>query len=196
MNLVGIWIPFCRHWPLDSNLKAFCSYIWISHVYLNTENLELIEVVWAANGPAVRLYSYLSGLGVFFLYFCLCSSNLYQPGKLCFVFNIVEFPACPARPISRKGVCTGWLAELVAPLLHPNKNTLNTKGGSSSTEKVWILDLNSLTVKFMHVWNNCKFLCSLLWYHAGVLAVYTFILQFYPTCKFTLPSVTCPELHC
>ncbi|NXS61921.1 MTRR reductase, partial [Brachypteracias leptosomus] len=64
------------------------------------------------------------------------SSNLYHPGKLCFVFNIVEFPACPTRPVSWKGVCTGWLAELVAPLLHPNKSTLNTKGGSSSNEKV------------------------------------------------------------
>ncbi|NXW53640.1 MTRR reductase, partial [Eurystomus gularis] len=66
------------------------------------------------------------------------SSNLYHPGKLCFVFNIVEFPACPARPVSRKGVCTGWLAELVAPLLHPSKNTLDTKGGSSSAEKISI----------------------------------------------------------
>ncbi|XP_040441407.1 methionine synthase reductase [Falco naumanni] len=66
------------------------------------------------------------------------SSNLYQPGKLWFLFNVVEFPACPARPVSRKGVCTGWLAELVAPLLHCNKNTLDTKGGSSSTEKISI----------------------------------------------------------
>ncbi|XP_010569729.1 PREDICTED: methionine synthase reductase isoform X1 [Haliaeetus leucocephalus] len=70
--------------------------------------------------------------------YSVSSSNLYQPGKLWFVFNIVEFPACPARPVSRKGVCTGWLAELVAPLLHPSKNTLNTKGGSSSTEKISI----------------------------------------------------------
>ncbi|NXM71416.1 MTRR reductase, partial [Serilophus lunatus] len=66
------------------------------------------------------------------------SSNLYQPGKLCFVFNIVEFPACPARPVSRKGVCTGWLAELVAPLLHSSKTTLDTKGESSSTKKISI----------------------------------------------------------
>ncbi|NWW86106.1 MTRR reductase, partial [Rhynochetos jubatus] len=66
------------------------------------------------------------------------SSNLYQPGKLCFVFNIVEFPACLARPVSRKGVCTGWLAELVAPLLHPSKNTLDAKGGNTSTEKISI----------------------------------------------------------
>ncbi|NWS97777.1 MTRR reductase, partial [Mionectes macconnelli] len=68
--------------------------------------------------------------------YSVSSSNLYQPGKLCFVFNIVEFPACPARPTSRKGVCTGWLAELVAPLLHPSKNTLNTKGENFSTEKI------------------------------------------------------------
>ncbi|XP_074998531.1 methionine synthase reductase isoform X1 [Calonectris borealis] len=68
--------------------------------------------------------------------YSVSSSNLYQPGKLWFVFNIVEFPACPTRRVSRKGVCTGWLAELVAPLLHPNKNTLGTKGGSSSTIKI------------------------------------------------------------
>ncbi|NWV14710.1 MTRR reductase, partial [Ptilonorhynchus violaceus] len=65
-------------------------------------------------------------------------SNLYQPGRLHFVFNVVEFPACPSRPVSRKGLCTGWLAELVAPLLHPSKNTLDTKGESSSSEKVSI----------------------------------------------------------
>lgn len=134
-------------------------------------------MVWAASGPIARLYSCLSGFGLVFNYFCLCSSNLYQPGRLCFVFNVVEFPASPSRPVSRKGVCTGWLAELVAPLLHSSKNTLDTKGESSSTEKVWILDLKSLTVKFMHVWNSCGFLC-LLWCSAGVLAAYTFILQF------------------
>ncbi|NWX02209.1 MTRR reductase, partial [Caloenas nicobarica] len=70
--------------------------------------------------------------------YSVSSSNLYQPGRVCFVFNIVEFPTCPARPVSRKGVCTGWLAELVAPLLHANKNTLNAKGGSPSTEKISI----------------------------------------------------------
>ncbi|XP_035175556.1 methionine synthase reductase isoform X1 [Oxyura jamaicensis] len=69
-------------------------------------------------------------------FYSVSSSNLYQPGKLSFVFNIVEFPACPTRPVSRKGVCTGWLAELVAPLLHPNKNTLCTEGGSPPTEEI------------------------------------------------------------
>ncbi|NXJ03138.1 MTRR reductase, partial [Psophia crepitans] len=70
--------------------------------------------------------------------YSVSSSNLYQPGKLCFVFNIVEFPASPTRPVSRKGVCTGWLAKLVAPLLHPNKSSLDTKEGCSSTEKISI----------------------------------------------------------
>ncbi|XP_073188485.1 methionine synthase reductase isoform X3 [Lepidochelys kempii] len=49
------------------------------------------------------------------------SSNLFQPGKLQFVFNVVEFPSSPSRLVSRKGVCTGWLAELVAPMLQPHK---------------------------------------------------------------------------
>ncbi|XP_014796424.1 PREDICTED: methionine synthase reductase [Calidris pugnax] len=70
--------------------------------------------------------------------YSVSSSNLYQPGKLWFVFNIVEFPACPTRAVSRKGVCTGWLAELVTPLLHPIKNNLDTKGVSRSTEKITI----------------------------------------------------------
>ncbi|RLW13086.1 hypothetical protein DV515_00000001 [Chloebia gouldiae] len=70
--------------------------------------------------------------------YSVSSSNFYQPGRLCFVFNVVEFPASRCRPVSRKGVCTGWLAELVAPLLHPSKNSQDTKGESSSTEKISI----------------------------------------------------------
>ncbi|NWV23602.1 MTRR reductase, partial [Origma solitaria] len=70
--------------------------------------------------------------------YSVSSSNFYQPGRLRFVFNVVEFPAGPSRPVSRKGVCTGWLAELVAPLLHPNENTLDKKGESSLTEKISI----------------------------------------------------------
>ncbi|XP_066042081.1 methionine synthase reductase isoform X2 [Chamaea fasciata] len=70
--------------------------------------------------------------------YSVSSSNLYQPGRLRFVFNVVEFPAGPSRPVSRKGVCTGWLAELVAPLLHPSKNSLDTKGESSSAGKISI----------------------------------------------------------
>ncbi|XP_075683025.1 methionine synthase reductase [Rhinoderma darwinii] len=41
------------------------------------------------------------------------SSNLCHPGKLCFVFNVVNFEPCSGRTLPRTGVCTGWLAELV-----------------------------------------------------------------------------------
>ncbi|KAM8810762.1 methionine synthase reductase [Eudromia elegans] len=68
--------------------------------------------------------------------YSVSSSNLFQPGKMCFVFNIVEFPACPTRPVSWKGVCTGWLAALVEPLLHTNKNIQDAKGGRLLNEKV------------------------------------------------------------
>ncbi|MBN3304028.1 MTRR reductase, partial [Amia calva] len=45
------------------------------------------------------------------------SSSLYHPGKLHFVFNIVEFPQCSGRAVPRRGVCTGWLSELISPIL-------------------------------------------------------------------------------
>ncbi|XP_069469826.1 methionine synthase reductase [Ambystoma mexicanum] len=56
------------------------------------------------------------------------SSILFHPGKLHFAFNIVEFPSCHYRTVARKGVCTGWLADLVAPMLHAKDRTLLTSG--------------------------------------------------------------------
>lgn len=56
----------------------------------------------------------------FFLSLTLCglhSSPLRHPGKVCFVFNVVEFPACPWRPAGRRGLCTGGLFDLVCPAL-------------------------------------------------------------------------------
>ncbi|XP_062986256.1 methionine synthase reductase isoform X2 [Elgaria multicarinata webbii] len=43
------------------------------------------------------------------------SSSLFQPGKMSFIFNILEFPSHLGQ--LRRGVCTGWLAELVVPVL-------------------------------------------------------------------------------
>uniref|UniRef100_UPI0037E90246 methionine synthase reductase n=1 Tax=Semicossyphus pulcher TaxID=241346 RepID=UPI0037E90246 len=45
------------------------------------------------------------------------SSFLRHPGKLHFVFNTVEFPACSVRPAGRQGLCTGWLFDLISPVL-------------------------------------------------------------------------------
>uniref|UniRef100_A0A8C1GSL0 Methionine synthase reductase n=1 Tax=Cyprinus carpio TaxID=7962 RepID=A0A8C1GSL0_CYPCA len=46
------------------------------------------------------------------------SSSLQHPGKVHFVFNVVEFPACPEHP-ARTGLCTGWLADHVSSILRP-----------------------------------------------------------------------------
>ncbi|XP_063307999.1 methionine synthase reductase [Pelobates fuscus] len=46
------------------------------------------------------------------------SSNLFHPGKLRFVFNVVHLSSCSERPVPRKGVCTGWLSELVHPMYY------------------------------------------------------------------------------
>lgn len=45
------------------------------------------------------------------------SSYLRHPGKLNFVFNIVEFPACSGRPAERRGLCTGGLFDLISSRL-------------------------------------------------------------------------------
>uniref|UniRef100_A0A671XEP8 Methionine synthase reductase n=1 Tax=Sparus aurata TaxID=8175 RepID=A0A671XEP8_SPAAU len=51
------------------------------------------------------------------------SSCLTHPGKLHFVFNVVELPACSGRPAGRRGLCTGWLFDLINPvLLFPGKD--------------------------------------------------------------------------
>uniref|UniRef100_A0A3P9JLR0 Methionine synthase reductase n=1 Tax=Oryzias latipes TaxID=8090 RepID=A0A3P9JLR0_ORYLA len=50
------------------------------------------------------------------------SSCLRHPGKLHFVFSVVELPACFGRPAGRRGLCTGWLFDLIHPgLVFPGK---------------------------------------------------------------------------
>ncbi|KAJ3611106.1 hypothetical protein NHX12_021122 [Muraenolepis orangiensis] len=44
-------------------------------------------------------------------------SRPYSAARLRFVFNVVELPACSGRRDGRQGLCSGWLSELVAPLL-------------------------------------------------------------------------------
>ncbi|CAO2592112.1 Methionine synthase reductase [Lemmus lemmus] len=54
------------------------------------------------------------------------SSSLLHPDKLHFVFNILECPSPTTATTPRKGVCTGWLATLVAPFLQPNTEAPHT----------------------------------------------------------------------
>lgn len=63
------------------------------------------------------LSTYLSASIFNSLRYHLYSSCLRHPGKLNFVFNIVEFPACSGRPAGRRGLCTGGLLDLISPML-------------------------------------------------------------------------------
>lgn len=67
---------------------------------------------------------------------CLCSSSLYHPGKLHFVFNIVEFVSNTTPVVLRRGVCTGWLATLVESVLQPNRRASHADGGKALAPQV------------------------------------------------------------
>lgn len=66
------------------------------------------------------------------------SSSLRHPDKLHFVFNIVEFPPSTTAASLRKGVCTGWLATLVAPFLQPNTDVSNVDSGDALAPEIRI----------------------------------------------------------
>lgn len=66
------------------------------------------------------------------------SSSLLHPDKLHFVFNIVEFPSNTTAASLRKGVCTGWLATLVAPFLQPNTEVLTADNSDTLAPKILI----------------------------------------------------------
>lgn len=69
-------------------------------------------------------------------HFCLCSSSLFHPGKLRFIFNVVEFLSNTATVVLRKGVCTGWLATLVESLLQPHTCASHANGGRALAPEV------------------------------------------------------------
>ncbi|KAI4891904.1 hypothetical protein NFI96_015861, partial [Prochilodus magdalenae] len=50
------------------------------------------------------------------------SSCLHHPGKVHFVFSVVDFPACAEHP-KRTGLCTGWLTRHVSAILQPYGKT-------------------------------------------------------------------------
>ena len=82
----------------------------------------------------------------------LRSSCLKHPGKLHFVFNVVEFPACLGRPAGRRGLCTGWLFDLInRGLVFPERVE---RSGSPALPKV----MSTLETRM------CKFASSCLAY--------------------------------
>ncbi|XP_061444177.1 methionine synthase reductase isoform X2 [Rhineura floridana] len=75
--------------------------------------LDLLQAFPACKPPLSLLLEHLPKLQP--RPYSAASSSLFQPGKMRFIFNILEFPSHLGDV--RRGVCTGWLATLVAPLL-------------------------------------------------------------------------------
>ncbi|XP_051970757.1 methionine synthase reductase-like [Xyrauchen texanus] len=75
------------------------------------------------------------------------SSSLQYPGKVHFVFNVVEFPACPEHP-ARMGLCTGWLADHVSTILLPLGTRPASEGlGTLAQPKVYVRPRPSSTFR-------------------------------------------------
>ncbi|XP_073747197.1 methionine synthase reductase isoform X2 [Callorhinus ursinus] len=76
------------------------------------------------------------------------SSNLTHPGKLHFIFNIVEFLSNTTTEVLRKGVCTGWLATMVASILHPDPRVSRAEGGKAPAPEI---SISPRTTNFFHL---------------------------------------------
>lgn len=95
----------------------------------------------------------------------LYSSCLRHPGKLHFVFNVVEFPACSGRPAGRRGLCTGWLFDLINPVLvFPEKAE---SSGSSALPKVMSTVEKELKLDRANVWT-----LGLYWYISWLISAH------------------------
>ncbi|XP_022621948.1 methionine synthase reductase isoform X2 [Seriola dumerili] len=93
------------------------------NLYVRDSNLSVLELLAAFPScwpPLSLLIEHLPKLQP--RPYSAASSCLKHPGKLHFVFNVVEFPACSGRPAGRRGLCTGWLFDLINPgLVFPGK---------------------------------------------------------------------------
>ncbi|XP_074549213.1 methionine synthase reductase isoform X2 [Halichoeres trimaculatus] len=88
------------------------------NLYIRDQSLSVLELLSAfpsCSPPLSLLIEHLPKLQP--RPYSAASSCLRHPGKLHFVFNVVEFPACSLRPAGRQGLCTGWLFDLISPVL-------------------------------------------------------------------------------
>ncbi|KAG8133124.1 putative Methionine synthase reductase protein [Naja naja] len=81
--------------------------------------LDLLRVFPTCKPPLSLLIEHLPKLQA--RPYSVASSTLFHPGKMHFIFNILEFPSHLGE--LRRGVCTGWLADLVAPVLRVNQKS-------------------------------------------------------------------------
>ncbi|XP_029934911.1 methionine synthase reductase isoform X2 [Myripristis murdjan] len=107
------------------------------NLYVRDPSLSVLELLTAfpsCSPPLSLLLEHLPKLQP--RPYSAASSSLRLPGKLHFVFNVVEFPACSGRPAGRQGLCTGWLSDLINPILvYPGKAE---SSGSQALPKIHV----------------------------------------------------------
>ncbi|KAF7661753.1 hypothetical protein LDENG_00253680 [Lucifuga dentata] len=107
------------------------------NLYVRDTSLSILELLTAfpsCSPPLRLLIEHLPKLQP--RSYSAASSSLKHPGKLHFVFSVVEFPACPGRPAGRQGLCTGWLFDLISPVLvFPGKIK---SSGRLATPKIYV----------------------------------------------------------
>ncbi|XP_042570178.1 methionine synthase reductase-like isoform X1 [Cyprinus carpio] len=107
--------------------------------FVRDTNVCLLDLLWAFPSclpPLSLLFEHLPKLQP--RAYSAASSSLQHPGKVHFVFNVVEFPACPEHP-ARTGLCTGWLADHVSSILRPLGTVPASEHlGTSSQPKVHV----------------------------------------------------------
>ncbi|XP_026148045.1 methionine synthase reductase isoform X2 [Mastacembelus armatus] len=91
--------------------------------YVRDPSLSILELLTAfpsCSPPLTLLIEHLPKLQS--RPYSAASSHLRHPGKLHFVFNVVQLAACSGRPAGSRGLCTGWLFDLINPsLVFPRK---------------------------------------------------------------------------
>lgn len=98
----------------------FCILFFTSSLCISLLVTICLHALHTLSHTVVSFYLYLSPSQTPWSH--LYSSCLRHPGKLHFVFNIVELAACSGRPVGRRGLCTGWLFDLINPgLVFPGK---------------------------------------------------------------------------
>lgn len=105
-------VLFCTHlFHLCFSVFYYCSLHLCASPWLSL----CLHALHTPSHTVVSLHLYLSPSQTPWSH--LYSSCLRHPGKLHFVFNIVEIAACSGRPAGRRGLCTGWLFDLINPSL-------------------------------------------------------------------------------
>ncbi|XP_029313268.1 methionine synthase reductase isoform X2 [Cottoperca gobio] len=107
------------------------------NLYVREQSLGVLELLTAftsCSPPLSLLIEHLPKLQP--RPYSAASSWLRYPGKLHFVFNVVEFPACTGRPAGRRGLCTGWLFDLINPV--PVFSEKAASSGSPALPKIYV----------------------------------------------------------